>query len=116
MIQFPDKLEGLHIHLVGAKGTGMTALAEILQKRGAILTGSDVADVFYTDRILHSLGIELFENFDKKNLPISTDIVTPRHIHAKETQSSRQPRIVVYPFSVILKYLEPFLCIVALQA
>ena len=37
MIQFPDKLEGLHIHLVGAKGTGMTALAEILQKRHAPL-------------------------------------------------------------------------------
>jgi len=44
MIQFPDKLEGLHIHLVGAKGTGMTALAEILQSEGQILTGSDVAD------------------------------------------------------------------------
>jgi len=84
MIQFPDKLEGLHIHLVGAKGTGMTALAEILQKRGAILTGSDVADVFYTDRILHSLGIELFENFDKKNLPISTDIVIHSAAYSRE--------------------------------
>ena len=40
MTQFPEKLEGLHVHLVGAKGTGMTALAEILKKRGAILTGS----------------------------------------------------------------------------
>jgi len=84
MTQFPEKLEGLHVHLVGAKGTGMTALAEILKKRGAILTGSDVADVFYTDSILHSLGVELFENFDKNNLPLSTDIVIHSAAYSRE--------------------------------
>ena len=48
----PASLEGFRIHLVGAKGTGMAALAEILSARGARLSGSDVADVFYTDVIL----------------------------------------------------------------
>lgn len=72
---FPEVLKGLHIHLVGAKGTGMTALAEILHKRGVSLTGSDVPDVFYTDSILHSLNVRLFENFDAQHLPPDTDIV-----------------------------------------
>lgn len=74
-IEFPETLKGLHIHLVGAKGTGMTALAEILHSRGALLTGSDVADVFYTDSILHSLDVRLFENFDAQHVPANADLV-----------------------------------------
>ncbi len=74
-IAFPESLKGLHIHLVGAKGTGMTALAEILHTRGALLSGSDVADVFYTDGILHALGVKLFESFDARHVPEETDII-----------------------------------------
>lgn len=50
-------LTGRRIHMVGVKGTGMAALAEILVARGAALTGSDVAERFYTDAILERLGI-----------------------------------------------------------
>jgi len=73
--EFPEALDGLHIHLVGAKGTGMTALAEILHHNGAILSGSDVPDVFYTDTILSSLGVKLASPFDVKNLPPDADLV-----------------------------------------
>lgn len=48
----------------------MTALAEILMRAGAQVTGSDVPDVFYTDKILASLGIHVFETFSEKNLPV----------------------------------------------
>ena len=65
----PEKLDGLSIHMVGAKGTGMAALAEVLSARGAKLSGSDVPDTFYTDAILRSLGMRLSSGFDASNLP-----------------------------------------------
>jgi UDP-N-acetylmuramate--alanine ligase len=83
-IGFPETLKGLHIHLVGAKGTGMTALAEILHNRGALLTGSDVPDVFYTDSILHSLNVRLFENFDAQHVPADTDLVIYSAAYSRE--------------------------------
>lgn len=53
----PADLQGRHIHFVGIKGTGMAALTEILCQRGAKITGSDVADTFYTDQVLAACGI-----------------------------------------------------------
>lgn len=63
--ELPEDLHGVHLHLVGIKGTGMAALAEILSARGAEITGSDVAERFYTDEILERLGIA--------SLPFSAD-------------------------------------------
>jgi UDP-N-acetylmuramate--alanine ligase len=56
-ILLPADLKNRRIHLVGIKGTGMTALTEILCARGAHITGSDIADTFYTDALLGKLGI-----------------------------------------------------------
>ncbi len=39
---WPASLAGQRVHLVGIKGTGMAALAEILVRRGAVVSGSDV--------------------------------------------------------------------------
>jgi len=83
--RFPTAIEGLSIHLVGAKGTGMTALAEILHSKGARLTGSDVPDVFYTDSILRSLGVQIFENFDAKHVASDTDLVIHSAAYSRET-------------------------------
>lgn len=47
----------------------MTALAEILVRAGAQVSGSDVPDVFYTDKILSNLGIRVYENFSEQNIP-----------------------------------------------
>jgi UDP-N-acetylmuramate--alanine ligase len=65
---FPASLNGLEVHFTGAKGTGMAALAEIFSARGAILTGSDVPDVFYTDKILARIGMRLFAGFDSSHV------------------------------------------------
>ncbi len=54
----PDNLKGVRLHFVGIKGTGMAALVEILSDRGAVITGSDVAERFYTDEILEKRGIQ----------------------------------------------------------
>jgi len=64
IISFPPSLSGARIHLVGAKGTGMAALAELLAAEGASLSGSDVPDRFYTDAILASIGIGVLPGFE----------------------------------------------------
>ncbi|MGP1459286.1 MAG: UDP-N-acetylmuramate--L-alanine ligase [Treponema sp.] len=53
----PADLHGVRVHFVGIKGTGMAALVEIMCGAGAVISGSDVAERFYTDEILASLGI-----------------------------------------------------------
>ena len=65
--KLPENLSGVHIHFVGIKGTGMAALVEILYHNGAIITGSDVEERFYTDEILESLGIKA-KTFSKENI------------------------------------------------
>jgi UDP-N-acetylmuramate--alanine ligase len=68
---FEDK----SVYLVGIKGTGMTALAELLVQWNAHVSGSDVPDKFYTDEILQNLGVPYYEKFSRDNLPESSDVV-----------------------------------------
>jgi UDP-N-acetylmuramate--alanine ligase len=80
----PESLEGLAVHLVGAKGTGMTALAEILAARGARLSGSDVADIFYTDAILESLGVAMRVGFEAAHVPDEARLVVHSAAYSRE--------------------------------
>ena len=66
--QLPENLKDVHIHFVGIKGTGMAALVEILYHAGAVITGSDVSERFYTDEIIEKLGL--------KALPFSENNIT----------------------------------------
>ena len=84
-LMLPESLAGLAIHLVGAKGTGMAALAEILSARGARLSGSDVADVFYTDAILDSLGVKMSVGFVPSNVPDNARLVIHSAAYARES-------------------------------
>lgn len=72
--KFPSDFKNVHVHFVGIKGTGMVALVEILNARGAIITGSDVSERFYTDEILDKLGIKALP-FDEKNITPEIDYV-----------------------------------------
>ena len=83
-------LSGSVLYFVGIKGTGMTALAEIFRNRGAIVTGSDVEDKFYTDQILEELGIPVFEGFDESNLPDSAELL----IHSAAYSPDSHPEIL----------------------
>ncbi|MDD7416579.1 MAG: UDP-N-acetylmuramate--L-alanine ligase [Treponemataceae bacterium] len=71
---FPKDLNNVHLHFVGIKGTGMVALVEICVSRGAIITGSDVAERFYTDEILENLNIKP-TLFSSDNVTQDIDIV-----------------------------------------
>lgn len=74
-VALPHLLFETEIYMVGIKGTGMAALAEILVAGGARVTGSDVAEKFYTDGLLHSLGLRYAEGFAASNLPDKIDLV-----------------------------------------
>ncbi len=66
--ELPESLQGVPIYLVGIKGQGMTALAEILSARGASVVGSDTHERFYTDAILKRLGIPYYESFSASHI------------------------------------------------
>ena len=66
-VSLPANLSGVHIHFVGIKGTGMAALVEILYHNGAVITGSDVSERFYTDEILEKLNLKALP-FSEKNI------------------------------------------------
>ncbi|MFA5413475.1 MAG: UDP-N-acetylmuramate--L-alanine ligase [Patescibacteria group bacterium] len=56
------------IYMIGIKGVGMTAIAQVLKLRGAEVTGSDTHEKFFTDEVLEKSGIKFYEGFDVVNL------------------------------------------------
>ena len=53
----------------------MSGLAVICRQRDMTVTGSDVTEKFITDKILAQASIEVFEEFDSKNLDWGPDLV-----------------------------------------
>lgn len=92
-----------YIHMVGIKGVGMTALAQVLHNQGHHISGSDVPETFFTDNILVRLGIDVKTQFGARNVPPRTQIL----IHSAAYSASHNPeitealsrgiRILVYP-------------------
>ncbi len=87
--ELPERLAGLKVYLVGIKGTGMCALAELLLDSGALVSGSDTPEKFYTDRILEDLGISFHEGFRSGQLPDDTDLV----IHSAAYEADTNPEL-----------------------
>ena len=60
---------------VGIKGTGMSALALILNDKGCKVAGSDIEKYTFTQRGLEQAGIEIFP-FDEKNIhPVKVKVI-----------------------------------------
>ena len=70
-----------HIHFVGIKGVGMTALAIYAKEKGYFVTGSDVDEEFVTDFMLNKFKIPVASGFEKfdKNFHPDLAIVTGAH-------------------------------------
>jgi UDP-N-acetylmuramate--alanine ligase len=86
----PESLRGYRVHLVGIKGTGMAALAEILSSRGARISGSDTTEKFYTDAVLQRLSIPYTEGFAEQNLPPDVQLV----IHSAAYRKDENPELL----------------------
>jgi UDP-N-acetylmuramate--alanine ligase len=71
--------------MVGIKGTGMCALAELLVNSGVNVSGSDRGEVFYTDEILRDLKVPYYESFDGSHIGAGTDLVIYSAAYSFET-------------------------------
>lgn len=65
----------LNIYMIGIKGVGMTMLAQFLAQEGHQVTGSDIPDVFLTDKVLSDSKIEVKTPFSLSNLQTNIDLV-----------------------------------------
>ncbi len=61
-------------HFIGIKGSGMSALAQIMNELGYEVQGSDVEETFFTEQGLHALGIPVLP-FDENNIKEGMKIV-----------------------------------------
>lgn len=77
------------VHMVGIKGTGMAALAELLTASGVRVRGSDVPEKFFTDEILDAAGISYQEGFDPVHLNPLPDVV----VHSAAFSSKTNPEL-----------------------
>lgn len=68
-------LQSARIYMIGIKGTGMAALAELLCREGALVSGSDVEQEFFTDAILQKNGIAFHRGFDAAQVPADADAI-----------------------------------------
>lgn len=68
---WPRSFSILHnkkIHIIGIYGAGMSAIAQYLKARGAVVTGSDAKKNSEMEELLHKNGITTFIGHDKKNV------------------------------------------------
>ncbi len=75
------------VHMIGIKGAGMTALAEVLVRQGVVVTGSDTEEVFFTDEILKRLDIPVCAGFDPKNIPKKASLIIYSTAYTPEKNS-----------------------------
>jgi UDP-N-acetylmuramate--alanine ligase len=73
------------VYCIGIKGTGVCAMAELLRHGGVPVSGSDQADVFYTDAILKQLRIPYYENFSAIHVPPDAALVIHSAAYSADT-------------------------------
>lgn len=76
-----------HIHMIGIKGAGMAALAEILAGRGLRVGGSDTSEYFFTEETLRRRGIRYTEGFSSENIPKESDTIIYSTAYTPETNA-----------------------------
>jgi len=74
-----------NIYMIGIKGVGMTMLAQFLADKGYDISGSDINEVFMTDKILNKSGIKVFNGFSEDNIPNNVDLIIYSTAYKKDT-------------------------------
>jgi len=92
-----------HIHFIGIGGSGMSAIAEVLQGLGYTISGSDIAASVTLQR-LGSLGIQVFIGHDAAHIEGADAVVTTTAVHEDnpEVIEARVRRIPVVPRAIML--------------
>ncbi|MDR2478945.1 MAG: UDP-N-acetylmuramate--L-alanine ligase [Treponema sp.] len=93
---------GASVYFTGIKGTGVCALAELMLNAGMRVSGSDTAEVFYTDSILQALNIPYHETFDAAHIGNDIDIVI--HSAAYSAQNNCELAEAMWQSIPVIKY------------
>lgn len=85
-----DRRQG-RVYFIGIKGTGVSALAQILRFLGLeVVGGSDTQEKFWTDEILLRCGIPFVEGFSERNIPKQVDLVVASEAYYRPGQKEEQ--------------------------
>lgn len=77
-------------YLVGIKGTGLSALAQILRAHGAHVSGSDVSEYFFTQKILDANDVRYYESFNSAHITSDIDVV----IYSTAYDCAKNPELI----------------------
>lgn len=88
-------LKAKKVYLVGIKGVGMTALAEILNGLGIKVVGSDTKEKFFTDKVLKKNKIYFYEGFKRNNLTkeLPLDLIISSVAYFTPNKESANPEV-----------------------
>lgn len=88
-------LKAKKVYLIGIKGVGMTALAEILKGLGIKVVGSDTKEKFFTDEVLRKNKIYFYEGFKQENLKkeLPLDIVISSVAYFNPVKEPNNPEV-----------------------
>lgn len=111
----PNEIEkiitsGKNVYVVGIKGAGVSALAQILKAEGFNVVGSDTHERFFTDELLKKAGIPYSEGFDAKNIPVdvswafASNAYLGEPIKNPEVLELRARKIPVLSYPDVLSY------------
>ncbi len=77
----------LKFYLIGIKGVGMTMLAQFLSAKGNEVCGSDIKEIFLTDKVLKSEKIKVFSPFNEKNISSDANYIVYSSAFTAENNS-----------------------------
>lgn len=90
--------QGKHIHMIGIGGSSMSGLAQMLQEKGYVLTGSDNLETYATKHLRDELGIPVTighraENVHGADLVVYTIAILPDNPERMEMERLHIPSI-----------------------
>lgn len=97
-------------HFVGIKGTGMSALAQLVRDAGETVQGSDVTKYFFTEDVLISKGITILP-FSEANINTGLVIITGNAFTEEHVEivKARELGLTIYKYHEFLgKWLEKY--------
>ena len=90
--------------MIGVKGVGMTALAEVLLANGFLVRGADTKEQFMTDEVLARLGVPVAD-FSSQNIR-GNDAVVHSNAYSdennEEMRAARDARIPVFSYPEVV--------------
>lgn len=82
------------VYFIGIKGVGMTALAQVMQAKGTQVMGSDVEDIFMTDKVLEMSRIQVASPFDSQNIPQGIEYAVVSGAYYLEGKTPTNPEVL----------------------